>query len=379
MIRFYTSANNKYLPKARVLAKSIKKFHPDGEITLLLSDKPVKGFNLEKEYFDRILTVEDIDIKNLEPWMFQFNVVELCTAVKGWGLSKLLSLDNTEGVIYLDPDIMVMNRLDEIFSNIDHFDIQLTPHLLEPENDQNLIEGNEIKATLAHGIFNLGFLAVKNGPEGKKFARWWDERLRNYCFDDVPRGLFTDQKWCDLVPAFFENINIIRDPGCNVATWNLPNRKITVKDNKYYANNSAIKFYHFTGFDAGYNFENAVKKSYPKGSPIMRLWSDYLNELNQAGNYSPSLDYWNYGYYENGEKIEDWHRKEYRKQAHKDKNPYLHFYDSLDGRTQKTTTREVEDLRHELRMIYASRSWKLARFFSKLYSALKTRVFNPTG
>src|SRR6185369_3335902 len=79
---------------------------------------------------------------------------------------------------------------------------------------------------LQHGIFNLGFIGVNNSGEGKRVARWWASRLHDFCMDDIPRGLFTDQRWIDLVPAFFDGCAVMRDPGYNVAPWNLTHRKV---------------------------------------------------------------------------------------------------------------------------------------------------------
>ena len=33
---------------------------------------------------------------------------------------------------------------------------------------------------------------------------WWCQRAYRFNRDDVPNGLFTDQRWMDLVPALFD-------------------------------------------------------------------------------------------------------------------------------------------------------------------------------
>ena len=65
-------------------------------------------------------------------------------------------------------------------------------------------------------MFNLGFLAVRNCPEGQRLARWWAERLKMACWDNPEMGLFTDQRWMDLAPALFPTIGILHDPGITV-------------------------------------------------------------------------------------------------------------------------------------------------------------------
>ena len=80
---FYTSCTNNYLPLARTLAKSLKKFHPSGYVHLVLCDSLLDSFDLDNEDFDNVITVEDLAIPNLIPWLFKHSVIELCTAVKG--------------------------------------------------------------------------------------------------------------------------------------------------------------------------------------------------------------------------------------------------------------------------------------------------------
>ena len=60
----YTSITKSYLPKARVLVKSVKKFHPDWKFVLLFSDELPAGFDLKNEPFDEILTIELLGLPN---------------------------------------------------------------------------------------------------------------------------------------------------------------------------------------------------------------------------------------------------------------------------------------------------------------------------
>ena len=81
MMLVYTSITKSYLPKARVLAISIKKFHPDWYFVLLLSDSLPEDFNLDSEPFDEILLANELNIPNFKSWAFCHSIVELCTAV----------------------------------------------------------------------------------------------------------------------------------------------------------------------------------------------------------------------------------------------------------------------------------------------------------
>ena len=46
---------------------------------------------------------------------------------------------------------------------------------------------------------------------------WWAERLYLFCYDDIQNGVFTDQKWIDLAPCFFDTY-IFKHHGYDFAT-----------------------------------------------------------------------------------------------------------------------------------------------------------------
>lgn len=246
-IHCFTSASFAYLDRVRVLGETLKRHHPDWKFWLCLSDQEPEGFvfNLEDEPIDGVVRIEELGVRNLESWIFEHDVVELCTAVKGKMLVKLLE-EGAEKVVYLDPDIAVISDLNPVIELLDKYDIILTPHQLVPETKRQVIIDNEI-ASLAYGIYNLGFVSVSNRPEGLRFARWWRDRLLDFCFDNVPSGLFTDQKWCDHVPVFFDNVHILKDPGYNVASWNLSQRLVTFDEKgQVLSAGKPLRFFHFT-------------------------------------------------------------------------------------------------------------------------------------
>ena len=298
----YTSITKSYLPKARVLAKSIKQFHPNWTFVLLYSDTLPDGFEMNNEPFDEILTIQQLNIPNWSAWAFQHALVELCTAVKGPAAKILSQRPGVDKIMYLDPDIKVFNSLSSLESLLDLHDILLTPHLLDIENEPVAIQDNEM-AALKHGIYNLGFFAAKTSGQGFDFLCWWAERLRLFCRDDIPNGLFTDQRWCDLAPAFFSGLGIVRDPGCNVATWNIAHRPLTQnEDGVYFAGNVPLRFYHFSSFDNGTGL-SMLNKNSPENPVALALWDQYKKDLHAEGQHAMHDAKWSYGQFENGQTI----------------------------------------------------------------------------
>jgi hypothetical protein len=309
-IHCFTSASFAYLDRVRVLGETLRRFHPDWTLWLCLSDREPPGFRWEpsSETFN-IVRITELGIPDLTRWIFDHDVVELCTAVKGEMLCKLLD-EGAEKVVYLDPDIALFDDLSPIVTLLDHYSIVLTPHQLEPDGERAAILDNEI-GSLKHGIYNLGFLAVAGTEEGKRFARWWRDRLQMFCFDDIPNGLFTDQRWCDHVPAFFEGVHILRDPGYNVASWNLSRRPISIEeDGTIRAAGRNLRFFHFTKVT---HVGEIMLERYADGRiEVFELLKWYRSRLAAHAVAGLPKSWWAYGRYKAGTAIAKEHRLAYR-------------------------------------------------------------------
>lgn len=313
-IHAFTSFSYSYLNRARVLARTLKSQHPDWVVWAVITDKEPEGFifDLYAEDFDQVLTVEDLFVDDTQSWLFAHDVVEACTGVKGKASIKILEQPDCEKLVYFDPDTAVINSIDEVIALLDKFSIVLTPHQTDPENRANrmAIQDNEI-ASLNYGVFNLGFIAVANDAEGKRFVRWWDDRLRDWCHDRLDIGVFVDQKWCNLVPCFFDNVKVLRDPGYNVASWNLNHRKMRYDDSGVaLINERPLRFYHFTKLGA---IGDAMTQRYARDNiEIYELWWWYRQEVLKSSSEAIPKGWWYYGTFDNGQKIPKSARKLYR-------------------------------------------------------------------
>lgn len=310
-VHCFTSASFAYLDRVRVLGETLKRQHPDWTFWLCLSDQEPVGFGWEpaRESFDHVVRIATLGIPDLGRWTFEHDVVELCTAVKGHMLCHLLER-GAEKVIYLDPDIAVLGSLHEVEALLDRHAVVLTPHQVEPDDAVPAIVDNEM-GSLKYGIYNLGFLAVAGTAEGRRFARWWRDRLHAFCFDDVPNGLFTDQRWCDHVPGLFQDVHILRDPGYNVASWNVGRRPVAIEeDGTVRAAGHLLRFFHFTKVSwAG----QVMLERYALGRiEVFELLQWYRRRL--AAHAVPALPpgWWAFGAYRDGSAIPRAHRVAYR-------------------------------------------------------------------
>ncbi len=360
-MHFFTSITTSYLPKARVLAETLKKTNPDAIMHLVVSDDLPADFDIKKENFDYVWYAEDfIKTENNNKWFFLHTVVELCTAVKGAAALHILKETNADKIIYLDPDIGVFNDLTPLSKMLDKNSVLLTPHQIEPVTSKENIINDEI-CSLKHGVYNFGFFAVKNDKNGLKFLNWWNDRLMDFCFDDIPNGIFTDQKWGDLAPALFDFVKIIHEPEYNVATWNLATRTVTGNEKDgWFVNGKPLRFYHFTGFDSGAH--RIVLASHAKpGDPVWNLSLMYEEMMNNNGQEQHGKTQFKYAFYNNGKKIEKRDRKLFRTRT----DVYNYFDNPFDNECylwmRKNNRTDITDV---LSVCKNFKKYKLLRKFS---------------
>ncbi len=302
----FTSFTFAYLARARVLAESVRRLHPDWALWAVVTDVAPEGLPGDAlAGFDQVVDAADLGIGGFAGWLFKHDVVEACTAVKATMLRHLLSR-GAEKVIYLDPDIAVFAPLDLLVERLDGASIVLTPHQTSPDDTAEAARDNE-GGSMRYGIYNLGFLGVRNDATGRDFAAWWEQRLLAACYDAPEQGIFTDQKYCDLVPGLFAGVHVERDAGCNVASWNIAQRPIRVtRAGEVTAGGRLLCFYHFTkiGPEGTQGAGEVMTERYARSNfEVHELVAWYKRALSAAGR--PGLEGcgWHYGRFGDGTPI----------------------------------------------------------------------------
>jgi len=301
-IYVYTSAAFNYMPKVRMLFRSLKEHHPEFKFILALSDKTEKGHDFSSEPVDEVLPASQLNIPEWQGWAFCHDIVELSTGIKPFALLNLLARPDCSKVIYLDPDIVFFSRFDDILETLEHANLVLTPHQTSPESTLLREFRNEL-LSLNYGIYNLGFLGVNNTEEGQKFAEWWAQRVYHFCRVDTPNGIFTDQKWIDLAPVFFDGVEIIKSSRFNVAPWNLSTRKMTgdLKEG-FLVDGEPLGFYHFSNFDGDVHKRSIVDNFYGN-KLVMEIIEWYEKEIETLPDDPMAKIPWAYGMFSNSESI----------------------------------------------------------------------------
>lgn len=333
MIDIYSSSAPNYLAKVRALFESVREHCPEARLHWLVADEPHDDLriNLDDEPFDSLIFATDLEIGRDRRWLFQHSIVELSTAVKPAAGLRILEQPDCDAVLYLDPDIVLFSPLDDLLEELLNKTMVLTPHQLQPEKDSRAVF-HEIDS-LRYGVFNLGFVGVRKCPEGIRFFKWWRDRCQLNCEANWESGVFTDQKWVNFAPIFFDDVSILRNPRFNVAPWNISQRALSgTFDEGFKVDGHPLGFYHFTGLDSGAHLVHVANlEGHHTTAKMLVDW--YLARTDALEPAEPHP--WHLGCFSDGLPILDIHRLAYRRRLDLHKvfpNPYLVTDGTLDYR-----------------------------------------------
>ncbi len=314
------SAN--YLAYARLLGESIKLTNSCFDFKILIVDRrtPIIEQAINDSGLD-VTYADDLPLPDLERLFYKYDIMELNTALKPTFLKQMFRI-GYENVIYLDPDIRVFSPLTPVLDALNGDSIVLTPHSLAPVMDS--MRPSDVDF-LRGGAYNLGFIGLKRSEQSCAMLDWWESRCLGMGFNDQVFGTFVDQKWIDLVPCYFSNVNILRHPGCNVAYWNLHEREIFSKSSGFYINNQPLIFFHFSGIDPFNTTALSKHQNRHKletGSVLHKLVEDYCALLINLGYTQYSKIPYGFGKLNDGTLITQTMRRSLLVVAYQENDPF---------------------------------------------------------
>jgi len=308
-----TIVSNNYLHFARTLLQSVAAHHPDADRYCVIVDRDLAPAHELAHEFNTI-ALEQLALPDGQDFLYQYTVLELNTAVKPWALQHLLSQGYGQ-VIYIDPDIRLYQPLREVLHLLGQgSDIVFTPHLLDPIDDDCRPTELDIRRA---GSYNLGFCAVRESSNTRRYLQWWQGKLRHDCVVAVDKGIFVDQSWMDLVPGLFERVAILRHPGYNIAYWNLAQRHVSQSDSgQTLVNGEPLVFFHYSGLNpqTPHNVSKHQNRyTFDNLNPATRqLFEDYARIVVANGAATYSRQPYGYGSYSNGTPISGGERAQLR-------------------------------------------------------------------
>lgn len=222
---------------------------PESYIFLFGSNEKYRPLNIDKI---KIIDVESIVSPVLVKWLLKrYTPSECCWALKPVIFQWLI--EQFDRVFYFDSDILITGPLEEIMDEIENYSILLTPHYLSPFGSTSKT-GIRALSLLRGGIFNAGFVGVRQTNQARSFLSWWSDHVSKHGRNDPDNGMCGDQRWLDLVPVLYPETRVSRHPGMNVGYWNIHERLIEGSIKQPFCNGQGLLFLHFSGFTPDHPF-----------------------------------------------------------------------------------------------------------------------------
>jgi hypothetical protein len=302
-----------YIPFARVLMDSVARQHPTASRHVLVVD----GEGNEDLGGAQIWLPRDVGLSTSEVAVqsYMYSVMEFATALKPHFMGAMLREHSQ--ALFLDPDTRLYSGLQAALTALAGDAIVLTPHRLTPPPLDGLTPDERLIKT--YGVYNLGFLGLT--PNARPFLDWWSQRLRRHSIISPAGTLYTDQRWVDLAPGYFV-CGILRDPGYNVAPWNLDERRPIRDQGDWQVQGQRLVMMHFSGLRPLLNEAKSPTHHLPHGHRLDGmpevldayhvLAGDYLEALEDSGYWEHIRIPYSLGNHGDGSPISRRQRRLYR-------------------------------------------------------------------
>ena len=243
----YTVCSANHLAHCKTMLDSFVQYNEGFQIVIGLVDKINGRFGLADFTPHEIIEVDTMGIPNFGDMSLRYTVIELNCAMKPFVAQYLFSKHIPDILVYLDSDIWVRNSFKPIEEALQENDILLTPHFNTPYPDATLLPHE--RDLLRSGVYNAGFMALRNTDTTRDFLKWWASHMQTECYYNFAEGMGVDQIWLNLAPVLFARTGIFTHPGANVAYWNLHERKLSLQENTITVNEVwPLLFLHISGY-----------------------------------------------------------------------------------------------------------------------------------
>jgi len=272
MNTFCTIITFRYLPLARVLLRSLRRFDAGMTLQVLIVDDIQQRVEEDGMHIHSINEMEQYGFtRELYNKYAHTNTDHFRWAFKPVFMAYLLELKYSR-VIYADCDIYFVGSYGFLFDELDRHHQILTRHWYNVWPLENEAAFLHLMTT---GVFNAGFIG--SNKNGLAALRWWAEACLYRMEQNKTYLLHDDQRYLDYLPLLFEKVKIIEHKGCNLMAGNYEMCRRELVNNEVMINGTdPLVFIHFnkpllrqilTGFDA----------------PLKRYLDEYRSALGKDG------------------------------------------------------------------------------------------------
>ncbi|MGH9049634.1 MAG: glycosyltransferase [Acidimicrobiia bacterium] len=222
------------LPAARVLARSFLDHHRGATFTVLVIDDLAEECTGDEECFDVVrasaIGLAPGDLAHLALVHDQAGLVAALTPA----LVRMILARGAPNALFLAPDVCIYAPLDDLAPLAEEHGLVVVPRLVQPPSPH---DADTDAALRAGSALDDGLVAVGRGHDD--ILNWWQQRLAR------PGETVA---WLDLTPGMF-GAHVMRDPGYQVAAWNLSGRAVRRTDDGFEIDGRPLRSFRFQGYD----------------------------------------------------------------------------------------------------------------------------------
>jgi hypothetical protein len=196
------------------------------------------------------------------------------TCSPAWMLFVLKNEADAEWVTYLDGDLFFFAPPEPIYGELQEAAVAIIPHRYPAK----------LAKLQKFGTYNVGWVGVRNDPDGIAVIKWWREKCIEWCHDYADGGRFADQGYLDWFSSRSSRVKVITNIGANLAPWNISNYLVEFQDGKVWIDRThPLIFFHFQGVKKGlgwFVFNSHRFYRAPFSQDVRnRVYKPYINQM----------------------------------------------------------------------------------------------------
>jgi len=266
-----------YLTRGLALYHSIMRHCAESEVHILCTDEASMKY-LAQSPLPGCHLISPADIEAADPELLAIKgtrtLKEYCFTLKSCLIRHLLGrIPENEFLTYLDADLYFFSGMEPVYEELKDASIGITEHRFPKELEHMAI----------HGVYNAGWIAFRNDDRARRCLDHWRKQCFAWCHDRVEGGHYADQTYLNEWPERFEGTVIVRNPGANLAPWNVGQYQIDGSTSPVSVDGHRLVFFHFHALHwiAGASFDCQLSKYGFELTDALRghIYQPYLDEL----------------------------------------------------------------------------------------------------
>ena len=282
---------------ARTLFESVRRFHPDLTLVLVVADAERLGFPEIPGV--RMVSPRQMDLPDFPYMALKYSATDLCCSLKPLAVRWLMATHRVRSVVYLDADLCVYAPLNVLLAAAARHRAVVLPHIRAPlPNPERFWERPSLGDLAYAGVLNAGIFALSADEETRAFLDTWSDLVSQPGAFLPAMGGQWEQNSFNWIVSFLDGLHVLRDPAYNAAYWNLHDRSLRWKgldgdEDRWTVDGEPLVCFHFSGFkpDEPLTLSSHDKRYSLFHMPsLSRLTEDYAGRLrvNEAGRCSQS-------------------------------------------------------------------------------------------